>query len=98
VLDGPGSGRVELYDVRPEDGALYDSGTGELEAREVFPAGLNPRAVAVDPTEGFLYVLSHGTAGVFAFAIASEDGTLSQIDLDLVGLDPAALALALSTE
>lgn len=95
--DTPGIGRVELFDVRPTDGALYDAGTGALEAREFYIGGNNPVALEVDPDGAVLYVLDQGSGSVTTFAIDSDDGELSLLDSDLTGALPAALEVSVGT-
>lgn len=98
AFGGTQSGRVELFDVRASDGVLYDSSTGELSARAIFLAGLNPLALAIDPSERTLYVLNRGSATVSTFAIAPASGVLTAIDLDATFLAPSAMALALRVD
>lgn len=94
AFDSAGTGAVELYDVRAADGVLYDSLSGELQARASFEAGVNPLALAVDPLELALYALNRGSGDLSTFGIVEANGALIEVDLDPVGLQPSALALS----
>lgn len=95
--DSPGSGRIELFDVRADDGALFDAQSGELEAREFFTGGSNPIAVEVDPSGALLYVLHAGSAGVTTFGVDPANGELFQLDSDPTGPAPVAFAASVGT-
>jgi len=58
-------------------------------------AGQNPVAMAVDPTNNFLYVVSEGTSQLFGFKIATTAGTLTTLNPPNQGTGSQPVALAL---
>ena len=61
-------------------------------------AGKNPAAMVVDPTNGFLYVVSSGSNQLFAFQISTGTGTLNPLSPanQPTGGTPVALAMQTS--
>jgi len=58
-------------------------------------AGTNPVALAVDPTNNFLYIVDHDSADVRGFRISPTTGGLSELSSAVMatGLGPVALAI-----
>jgi len=80
------SGNVSAYTVDAVSGAL------NAVAGSPFLAGMNPSAVAVDPTHRFAYVTNFGDNTVSVFTIASS-GALAPVGSFATGLGPRALAV-----
>jgi 6-phosphogluconolactonase (cycloisomerase 2 family) len=98
IHDPATSGHVELYDVRPEDGLLYDATTGAPEARANFLAGAQPWALELAPAGDRLYVLNRGSGTVTTFTASALNGELTSLDVDAVGADPGAMAMSVVVE
>jgi 6-phosphogluconolactonase len=85
---GTGSGNIAAYTI--------DQGTGALTpvAGSPFTAGQWPYSLAVDPTGQFAYVANAGSGDVYAFAINSLSGVLTQIGSSLpAGTRPLSIVV-----
>jgi 6-phosphogluconolactonase (cycloisomerase 2 family) len=92
VRNSPPGGSVQLFDLRPSDGALVDLAEGTATPRQSVPAGLSPLGLLCDPSERFLYAIGNdsGTASVFGIG---TDGSLTARQEIVTGLEPVDLAL-----
>jgi 6-phosphogluconolactonase (cycloisomerase 2 family) len=66
------SGTVSQFTINPTTGALIANSPATV------GAGTNPFAIAVDPTQSYVYVLNFGSANLSEYAIGA-DGTLSSL-------------------
>lgn len=104
VHNPAGFGRIDLYDIRPLDGALYNADIDALTARESFAFLANPAALAVSPDGETLYSLHDGIDMVGVMKIndgAVEPGHHGFLTLDssvFVGADPVSMRLTTKLE
>ncbi len=104
VRQSAGFGRIDLFDLRASDGALYDADLGTLTARESFAFHANPYALAGTPDGTTVYSLHRGigTLAVLGFDDGSSDpstaGHLTVRDTVLVGTNPSAMRMLLTLE
>lgn len=104
VRQTPGFGRIDLYDLRPSDGALFDADNGTLTARANFAFHANPYALTGTPDGTTVYSLHRGigTVAVLRFDDGSGDpstaGHLTVESTVAVGTDPSAMRMLTTLE
>jgi len=106
---GSGSGTVsgfQLCTVPNQGNNGYNCSQAQVQNSQLIPsispspAGKDPAAMVVDPTNSFLYIAATGSNQVFGYSISSVNGslnTLSPASVPSQGASPFALALHTST-
>lgn len=72
------SNQISAFNIDPATGAFTTALPGSP-----FTTGLNPAAVAVDPSGHFVYVANYNSQSVSMFSINAADGSLTSIGADV---------------
>jgi 6-phosphogluconolactonase (cycloisomerase 2 family) len=90
-------GGVSAYTINAISGVLTRiDADPAMDGIQTFPAGTNPRSIAIDPTGRYAYVANWGSNTLSAFTIDSVDGRLNNLfTVDVgPGTNPRSITIA----